>query len=212
MVDAGFSKREAIRFGWRAATSNLGFFIVVLIIAGAVNTAPSVLQAIGGPRSPLGILAQIGFFVAGQVVGMGLTRISLRFADGEKAEVADLFSTLPLFWSYVGASILYGLVVLAGIILLFVPGAIWAVKYSQYTFLVIDKGMRPVEALRRSGELTRGVKWNLFLFYLLLIGVILLGAVALFVGLFVAMPTAMVASAYVYRRLFARAAAAPASP
>lgn len=211
MADAAFSKREAVRFGWETATRNLGFFVLVLIIVGAVSAAPGMLQAIGGAQLRLfSILAQIGFFVVGQVVSMGLTRISLRFVDNQKPEVADLFSTLPLFFNYLGAGIFYSVVVTAGLILFVVPGVIWAIKYSQYGFLVVDKGATPVEALRRSGELTRGVKWNMFVLGLITIGILVLGVVALFVGLFVAFPTILVAWAFVYRKLLARAEAAPA--
>jgi uncharacterized membrane protein len=59
----------------------------------------------------------------------------------------------------------------------------------------------PVEALKQSGALTQGAKWNLFLFGLLLCGVNLLGALVLLIGLFATIPTTMVATAYAYRRL-----------
>ena len=48
-------------------------------------------------------------------------------------------------------------------------------KYQFYEYLIVDKGTGPVEAVKRNGILTDGVKRNLVLFWLMLIGIDILG-------------------------------------
>jgi uncharacterized membrane protein len=70
-----------------------------------------------------------------------------------------------------------------------------------FSYFVVDQELGPIEALKRSAEITQGVKGDLFLLGLALGGINLLGAVALLIGLFATIPTAMLATAFVYRRL-----------
>jgi uncharacterized membrane protein len=115
-----------------------------------------------------------------------------------------LFDAWDCFWRMVGAGILYGLIVLAGIILLIVPGIVWAVKFSLCFYFVIDKGLGPVQALKASSRTTIGVKWPLFGFGLLCGLINLLGLLCLVVGVFVTYPTVLIAHALVYRQLLAQ--------
>jgi len=94
--------------------------------------------------------------------------------------------------------------VLGGTILLIVPGVIWAVKFQFFSYFIIDKGLGPIEALKKSSAITKGVKWNLLGFDLLIGGIALLGVLALLIGLLAAIPTAMIAMAFVYRKLLAQ--------
>ena len=50
--------------------------------------------------------------------------MSLRLSDKENAGYADLFSCFPLFFKYLIGSILYGLIVIGGLLLLIIPGII----------------------------------------------------------------------------------------
>lgn len=205
-----FSIGEAVRFGWAVAKRNVGFFFVLLVILAIVNGIPSRIQQSAMETAPfVAFLFGLVSFVVGQITGIGVTKITLRFVDGERPRYDDLYTLYPLFFKYLFATILYGLIVFAGLILLVVPGIIWAVRYSQYGFLVVDKSMAPMESLRTSAEMTRGSRWNLFLFGLVLFGVIIVGALALLIGLLWAVPTAMVAAAFVYRKLLGATALAP---
>jgi uncharacterized membrane protein len=96
-------------------------------------------------------------------------------------------------------------------LLLIVPGIIWGIKFCFFDYFVVDKRLGPIEALKRSSAITRGVKWDLFVFFLMLTGINLLGAFCLLIGLFAAIPTTMVAQAFVYRRLLAQTEIAPVS-
>jgi len=206
MTAEKFSISEAIHFGWNTMKSNLGFFIGLLILVFLFSSLSSIIAAKATEANIfLGIIFYIADFSLSIIISIGLVKIALRFCDNEKGRFADLFSQYPLFPQYLVGSILYGLIVFAGTILLIIPGIIWGIQFCFYDYFIVDKGLGPIEALKRSSAITRGVKWDLFVFFLVLSGINLLGALCLLIGLFVTIPTTMVALAFVYRKLMAQA-------
>jgi len=203
MMTQKFSRSEAIQFGWNAMKNNLGFFIVILIISGLIlgglDFATRLLQK--EDNYNLYVILNIFWWILSIIIEMGLIKIALKFYDKQKNEFSNLFSCYPLLLKYLLSSILYTLIVLTGIIMLVIPGIIWAIKYQFYGYFIVDKNLGPIEALKKSSEITESAKWDLFVFGLLLGGINLLGALFLLVGLFATVPTAMVAMAFVYRKL-----------
>ena len=126
--------------------------------------------------------------VAGLVIstplGVGLAYAFLRAARGETPEVGDLFRPYRgrLFAS-VAATVLYGLCVFVGLLLLIVPGIIIGIRLSFYPYLVVDEGYGPGAALQESWERTRGYGWTIFGASLLAIPITILGLIALIVGI-----------------------------
>ncbi|MEA3324329.1 MAG: hypothetical protein U9Q37_04225 [Euryarchaeota archaeon] len=110
---------DAVQFGWDITKSNIGFFIGLLIVAGLIQYVPDIFAAIIEADAPaLLLIIRIASYVLLTIIGMGLIKICLRFCDDEKGEFSDLFSCYPLFFDYLIGSILYGLIVVVGLILL----------------------------------------------------------------------------------------------
>jgi hypothetical protein len=65
-------------------------------------------------------------------------------------------------WTIVLVGILYVLVVAFGLILLIVPGIIFAVRFSVFVPAIVVERRRGTEALSRSWNLTRGRSWSVF--------------------------------------------------
>ncbi len=204
-MEKKFSKSEAIRFGWEATKNNLGFFILLLLIAFPISAASSIIQKIFGDKVlSVNILSGALNLILSTIINIGLIRIALKSCDGQKARIADLFLSGKLFLPYLIGTILYLLIVLGGLILLIVPGIIWSFKFGFFGYFMVEKGLEPSEALRRSALITQGAKWDLFVFWLLLLLINLAGVVALFIGLFVTLPITIIANAFVYRTLLSR--------
>jgi len=201
-----FSIGDAVRFGWDTMKNNLGFLIPAVLIMWLAAAIPSGLSSFSY-RMPLvaaaiySLIFGIISFVIGMFVNMAQIKVGLRFSRGETADFPDLFNEYPRFWDFLLGSILYGLIVLGGLILLIIPGIYWAIKYHFYGYLIIDQGMGPVDAIKKSGELTDGVKWDLLVFWLALLGIYILGFLACCIGVLFAIPVILVAVAYVYRTL-----------
>lgn len=214
MADASNVKKsvpigDSTSLGWDAMKNNLGFFIIALLIMWVAMAIPSGLQSMNAYFGNAAVIAIWGIIfgllalVVGIFVNMAVVKIGLRFVSGETADFPDLYIEYPKFLDFLVGSILYGLLVLAGFILLIVPGIYWAVRYHFYGYLIIDRGMKPVEAIKKSGQITRGAWWSLFVFWLAMIGIYILGWLCCCVGIFAAMPVMFVSIAYVYRTLLA---------
>jgi uncharacterized membrane protein len=200
-----FSDGEAIRFGWNTMKKNILFFIGILIVVFIASMAPDIIRVLAKGRSPI-ILTIIGiiFWILQIIIGMGLIKIGLKFCDNQKPAFATLFSCVPLFFKYLAGSIIYALIVLAGIILFVIPGIIWSIKFQYFPYLIIDKGMGPIEALKKSAVITNGAKWELLAFGFVLTVINILGIICLVIGLFAVIPATLIAYAFVYRKLSAQ--------
>ncbi|HYV44172.1 MAG TPA: hypothetical protein VFA20_04885 [Myxococcaceae bacterium] len=206
-----FSIKEVLVAGWKAFRENLSVFVTF----GVAMLAIWFLEQVGlgianssGPMKPaLSALVTLAARVGQIWLQVGLFRMALKLVDGQAVTTDDFLRAHGDFLGYLLASVLYGLIVGAGMILLVVPGIYWAVRYWAYGYAVVDEHVDPVTALKRSTVLTDGVKWEVFLFGLAVIGVNIVGAMALGVGLCATIPLTAVAGAKVYRILVARAAA-----
>lgn len=213
MRDKRFSMGEAISFGWETMKANVGFFIGLLIVAFLVENVLSIMSGfVEGDFPAIAALLSLAGAVVGIVVQMGLIKVSLKFCDGIKGKLDDLLSSFHLVLKYVAAAILYGLIVLVGLLLLIVPGVIWGIKYSLFPYFIVDHELGPIAALKASGEATNGAKWDLCLFGGLLGLINIAGALALLVGLFATVPATMVAYAHAYRTLAGGAVTQSAEP
>lgn len=197
-----FSKPQALRFGWDVWRNNIGFFIKVLLIVLLVQVVSGLVSVHEENKtSLLMVFVNIFYNVVGIIISMGFVKISLGFCDGKKPEIGDLFNVYPLFFIFLLGSIFYGLIVLGGFLLLIIPGIILGIQFQFFSYFIIDQKAGPIEALKKSARLTRGVKFELFIFNMMVLGINLLGIFALFVGVLITMPVTMVASAFVYRKL-----------
>lgn len=206
-----FSKKEAIKFGFETTKKNWKFIIPVMLIMAAVNYLPSYLNSvIAQDNNFLGFIVSLVEWVITSIITIGMIKISLKFVDNQKGEFADLYKHYRLVLKFIAGSILYGLIGFVGLLLFIIPGIIWMIKFQFFSYFIVDKNMSPIDALKKSWEITKGVKLNLFLFGLILAGVTILGFLALVVGLLVAIPTTMLATAYVYRKLSSGESISPA--
>lgn len=192
---------ESLTYGWSIMKQHLGFFILLLIVLLIADYTPSFLLNIGGDSLLMIFLIQLVGLVWGTLLKLGMIHISLRFLDGQKPTIGELFGQSALLGQGILLSILYGLIVLGGTLLFIIPGIVWALKYSQAFYLLVDKKITATEALKMSGSLMNGAKLEFFGFGIVAGFVVLAGLLALVLGLFAAIPTVMIAYAYVYRHL-----------
>lgn len=200
-----FSMKEALSFGWNTMKSNLGFFILLFIVYGLLFVIPDVIAREVSKTDPsAGAVLHIVDILLSMLMGIGLIKISLDFCDHQPGRISDLFSQYRLLWKVILATIVYVLIVWVGVLLLIIPGIIWSIKFFFYDYLIIDENQGVMESLETSSLITRGAKWDLFVFSLLLGLINLAGAMLFIVGLFVTMPITMVAFAHAYRQLRCR--------
>lgn len=192
-----FSIKESLRYGWEKFKANMNLSLGSTLFVVALSLLGEAFDGKGGASFIL-VIALIVFSV---IVRIGYTKIFLRMADGEDPKFSEIFDSYKMFWTFLGVSILTGLAVLGGFLLLIIPGIIWMIKYSFSSLILIDTNGRPVASMKESGAITKGSKWKLLGFYIVLGLVNILGAIALGVGLLVSIPVSMFATIHVYREL-----------
>jgi uncharacterized membrane protein len=207
MKKTQFSKKEAIKFGFGTAKSNILFFIGLLIIVIFVSAITASLRA-GVQKSALAYLVvSIVQYLVNVIIAMGLIRITLEFVSKLKPKLLDIVYYKPIV-RYIIASIIQGIIVFVGFILLIIPGIILAVRLQYASYLIVDKNLGPIEAIKTSWNITRGNTWNLFFFGIILGLINILGILCLLVGLFITVPLGMLATTFVYRKLLLQSEAA----
>lgn len=206
MSEKLFSKGDAIKFGWKTVSENLGFFIGLVLIWFLISYIPGYISESFKNTAPLlSFLVGLASNLINIFVSLGIMKISLRFHDQEKPGFEDLFSQGQYFLTYLGAAILAGLAVIGGFILLIIPGIILSIRLQFIGYLIIDKNCGVMESIKKSWAMTKGLTIELLLLGLLLTLVVIAGFLCLIIGLFAAIPVCWIATAYVYRRIVANA-------
>ncbi len=201
MKNKKFSIQESIIFGWETTKKNLVFFGTLFIMFFLMVFAYSFLEEILDKKSFFYWFFYSIVFVVSSLVSLGLVKISLNFIDGLKSEIKDVFSQSHLIFDYLVGYLIYLSIIFIGFIFLIIPGFYFMVRLSFFDYLIVDKKMKPVESLKTSWAITNGSFLNLVLFGSVIFLINVIGAMLLFVGLFISVPIAMIASAFVYRKL-----------
>jgi uncharacterized membrane protein len=208
---------SAVRYGWETFKRRPWFFVgasvVIFVAYMIIGGISSGIDAVVGatPEDP-SLIGGVVNFALSTLIGMGVVAFYLAAHDNpDTVELSALWHPQP-FWKFLGASILVGLTIGIGFVLLIVPGIIATLMFMFTTFIVIDRGLGPIEAMKESMRIGKGHLWMLLGLLAALLLIVLAGAVALFVGLLVAMPVATLAFAHAYRVLSDRAGAAPIPP
>jgi len=198
-----FSIKDSIKFGWEKLWSNFLFIIGVVLISFTASVLLGRIQDVLGEGTPVvDIVMTVTSLFITSVISIGYYKIFLKIHDGQRADFKDLYQHYSLFWKYLITSVLYGLMVFVGLILLIVPGIYLALKYAFAVLIVIDEeNISTMEALSKSSDITLGVKWKLLGFVILITLINVVGAVLLGLGLLITIPMTTMASVYVYRRL-----------
>lgn len=205
----GLPLSESVRFGWNTVKSSFAFILLTLCVAAIV---PSVIDW-GGKhvfhRDGQIFLIKVISTLVSATFSLGLSKIYLRFRDGEKPIFENLFDGLARAHVWVASAFIVTIAVVMGLILLLVPGIIMMLRLSLIGFVLVDERTGPIDAIQRSWDMTRGHTMDLLVLFIALLGLNILGLCCLLVGLLVTVPVSGLAMAYIYRELKPKTVVAP---
>lgn len=167
--------REALEGRWGFA---IGTYLLYILISGCI---PPISIIISGPMT------------------QGMAGLSLKLSRRQQSDVPDLFTGFNNFWNALLAYLLIIVFVILWSLLLFIPGIIAAISYSQ-TFYVLseDPAIDPMDAINRSMALMNGYKAKYFRLCLRFFGWSLLCCLTLGIGFFWLIPWIQVTFAGFY--------------
>lgn len=176
--------------GWRV----MGIYFMELLVVGIIY---SVLSGPVGTMKwqeshfewymvPLIMFGMLyGIFVAGPI-GYGTRLVFLKAVRSERVEIRDMFSIFQRnYWNAVIANIVVGVIIVLGMFMLIIPGIIFACRLVFVPYLVVDKEMDVMEALRVSWNMTRGYGMQIFLMGLMAFFIAIGGLLCFIVGIFI---------------------------
>jgi len=128
----------------------------------------------------------------------GAYLIFVRASRGTKVQIRDIISPFNQFVEVVLTKILITGIVIIGIFLFIIPGIIFAIKLAFAPYLVVDKKMDAISAIKESWKMTSGHGFTIFVMAILAFIIMLGGFIVFFVGIFISMIWIMAAFASLY--------------
>lgn len=160
----------------------------------------------------LGVIAGVLFFVVlislvlyalNTAIEGGSMIFWLRLIRGQEAELNHIGGVKKFYIPLLITHIIVAVGVVFGFVMLIVPGVIMALGWSFVGIVIVDKNLGYVEAIKASWRLTYGYKLDLFIFFILLWLLNLVGLLACCVGIIVTHAISTGALIIVYDRLAA---------
>ncbi|MBC1543163.1 DUF975 family protein [Listeria cossartiae] len=169
--------KESLRGNWGIA---IGIFVLAWLI----------LTITGGILGWIPFVGQVAMILVTGPLYTGVSWVYLAISRGEQPDVAYMFSGFKEFGRTFVAYLLICIFTFLWGLLLIVPGIIKTYSYSQTLFILRDNpNISPLDAITESRHMMNGHKGRLFglsltflLWYLIPIGVAIVGSVIVFSG------------------------------
>lgn len=178
---------SAYGYGWGMMKRFFLDLFLISLIVGVVWLPLAMTQGLDGRGTAGGAILQIFAFIylllLIRPIDYGAAFVFLKAARNEQFEVSDMFLSFQNYMNVVLAALLKGAIVGIGIMFLIVPGIIFACKLAFVKYLVMDRKMDPVEAVKESWRMTKGYSGHIFVMILLAFLLVIAGLICFGVGI-----------------------------
>ena len=148
-----------------------------------------------------GIMLVVSMILGG-VLEYGSARYNLNLIDRHPAEISDLFTGIPRFADALVMHLVRNVLILLGFCLLIVPGVMLTYGFAMAPYILAeDDSCTGLDALKRSWELMKGNKVDLFVLEISFIGWSILASFTAGLGYLLLNPYTAAARASFYRDL-----------
>jgi len=183
-VKIGELLREAFDIFKKNPGGYIGFFILTMLISGALGFIPLVGTLVNWVISP--------------ALSFGYVIVSRKIKYNEPYTFSNFFDGFHKFGPLFVGTLLAALMIILGFICLVIPGIYLAVCYSFASYFIwynMDNGYW--DALEKCRKFITKRWWQVFVLFLAILGVNILGVICLVVGLLVSIPVSII-SIYVF--------------
>jgi len=211
--DYRFTIGDVLSEAWQKVSGNKGtvllagllylaIMVALGIAAGVINVLLTVVAGdqVGGAIG--GLLTQVAQIVVATPLGAGFLMMGVSMAIGASVGAGSILSYYDRILPLALTSILYGIMVALGLLLLILPGIYLSVAYILAIPLVVDKGLSPWQALEASRKAITHRWFAVFCVLFLLCVLFFVGSIPLFIGLVWVGPLYLIAMGILYRNIF----------
>ncbi len=203
---------SAYNYGWKVLKQHFANLLVVTIIF-------MIAQSISGFARNNDVSfseGSVGFLIwllIGGPVSYSSMWVFLKAVRGDAYEIKDAFACFGKdYFEVMLANLLTTIIIVAGILFLIIPGIIFAVKLAFVPYLVMDKEMKALDAIKLSWKMTEGYFWQIFLVEFLAFFIVIGGLILLIVGIFPAVMWINTTIASLYFAVESKTKSAQVSP
>lgn len=198
---AEFSVSAAFSYGWKKFVANLGpILIAAVVMIVAVAVLQLLQRELAGGSAIMALAFSIVSFLVQLVLQAAIVKGSLDITKGAPITLGSLVEGIN--WAQVVvASLIIAVAMSIGFVLLILPGLAVLFLTSFTTYFIVDKNMGAIDAIKASVSFVIANAGNLILFFLATIAAYIVGALLCGVGLLVAVPVVVIATAFAYRTL-----------
>ncbi|MFH1905037.1 MAG: hypothetical protein ABIK53_05920 [bacterium] len=145
---------ELLKISWSVIKNNivilLGIVALYLVVATGMGCLPVIFRALTFPVT----------IIISLITAIGLIFAINNILEGSPADIKESYKTgFKKFFPYLWVSALVFMAVAGGLLLLIIPGIIFAVWFSLAGYVRIIEGIGSIGALKRSKQLVKGNWW-----------------------------------------------------
>ena len=208
-----FKIEESFKKGWELTKKHwatlVAAFLITIAISFAIGLVSTLFMAAFQSAPEIGT----GIYVFLQLIstlislwtGYNLYKMMINMIDGVEVKALDVLyyskDTANKLLKYIGGSLLLALVIIVGLICFIIPGIYFSIRFMFVPMLIIDKNMGIMDSFKKSSEMTKGEIWHLIGFAFISFGIIIVGLIALLVGVIPAAILVSLTNVVVYRKL-----------
>lgn len=202
MAEYTFSITDTIRYSFSVFKRYPDIMLTAMILVVASQMLSIVTEAFFTDNGAVHWLLQVMGSIGTIFVTLGVTKVVLMVYDEEDIPgFSVIFGQLPSLLPGIGISLVSIVIIMFGLLFLIIPGIWFSIALSFATYYLVDRDGGVFDSLRMSWNITKGHIVQIFLFTLAIVGLNILGFLALGVGLLVTVPVSMIAYGSVYRQL-----------
>ncbi|MFZ2151127.1 MAG: hypothetical protein WAZ12_05275 [Candidatus Absconditicoccaceae bacterium] len=200
--DSKITSGEVIGYARKQSKKHMTRYLLGFLLLVSLQTLSSYIDGLNkiNPDVIFDVLSVVITLLSRRLV-LGLAKISLSIVYEQEHKISNLFQGFYKAIKYIIAYVLNIIIIICGFILLIIPGIIRSFKLSLVPYIILQDGLGPIQAIKKSWRMTKGFVGDIFIINLLAGLINILGLLALFVGLLWTIPLYMIANAYIYKRI-----------
>ncbi len=209
----------AFVFGWNTFKKNKGLLVVTTLIYFFLTNIHLILKYVflsgfnikgeltfsllnSQTANPYSLTVFFVWFFSGILVNAWMIKFMLDFSSHQGGRFFISPPPPKKIFNFVCGYLLYFFMVMLGTLLFVFPGIYIAMRYYFFSYVLLDQNKSFLSAFQKSALMTRGIKWELFLFWFLTQALSFLGLLILGVGALVTFPLTHLAIVFTYRTLY----------